>query len=750
MVDFAQIAQKQRASSAALVPGDYFAFGGGLDLETPPLQKKPGSLLGCLNYELKVVGGYQSLAGYERFDGQPKPSQAAFWDIPFSGSMGTVPNVGDTVVSSSGGSGVVLAFSLESGVLGTLDSALTLDADVTMDALSGIGDVVLGQVTGTFNDGDTLTHGGWSAVQSASVTENDPLDEADAQTYQQLAIAAQRALIQKVPGSGPILGVCIYRGLTYAFRNNTEGSAAAMWVQSPTSWTLVDLGAKLHFSAGSGIGFTAGQIVTGATSGATGTIRRVVIDSGTFAGSNAAGFLILYGITGNFQNGENLNVPSPAMTMDAGVTLDAALTMDALSSSGGAVGVAAGTANPQVLAPNGKYEFVVYNFYGATGDLAMYGADGVNYGFEFQDGDEGWFAQIETGMPIDKPNHVTQFFGYLWLSFPGGSVQRSAINDPVAWNVILGSAEYGIGDDCTGFLTQVKTLYAFSTKRTVYWQDDGLGDGGLIFDTYNDKIGAQPASMQNIGSGMTLDSRGFSTIASTQKYGSFTSVPVSMLLDTLVKQLVNLCTCSAIIRSKSIYRCFFSNNAFISATWNGQKIVGFTAGNLNLAVRCIFSDQDEDANELTVFGSDSGYVYQMDSGTSFDGASIVTFLRTPFYHNKSPGTIKRYRRASFDMVAANGVTLTVGVDYTYSQSGVKADPIKMLDAISGGGFWDTVNWDQFTWSNGLFPMADVKLEGSGQNISFLVASNSSTQGQHEVDGVTVMYSHRRLERSTVA
>lgn len=47
---------------------------GGLDLETPALTVQPGRMLACKNFEVNTLGGYTRIEGYERFDGQPAPS----------------------------------------------------------------------------------------------------------------------------------------------------------------------------------------------------------------------------------------------------------------------------------------------------------------------------------------------------------------------------------------------------------------------------------------------------------------------------------------------------------------------------------------------------------------------------------------------------------------------------------------------------------------------------------------------------
>jgi len=58
------------------VKTEYFAFQGGLDVESPVLRVAPGALINCLNYEPDAQGGYRRPAGYERFDGRSRPSDA--------------------------------------------------------------------------------------------------------------------------------------------------------------------------------------------------------------------------------------------------------------------------------------------------------------------------------------------------------------------------------------------------------------------------------------------------------------------------------------------------------------------------------------------------------------------------------------------------------------------------------------------------------------------------------------------------
>jgi hypothetical protein len=87
---------------------NYFALKGGLNLVTPPLAIPDGMVRESLNFEVDIDGGYRRVAGYERFDGRPQPSDAVYRVIPctFNASVST----GNTITGAvSGATGVVIA-----------------------------------------------------------------------------------------------------------------------------------------------------------------------------------------------------------------------------------------------------------------------------------------------------------------------------------------------------------------------------------------------------------------------------------------------------------------------------------------------------------------------------------------------------------------------------------------------------------------------------------------------------------------
>ena len=94
----------------------------------------------------------------------------------------------------------------------------------------------------------------------------------------------------------------------------------------------------------------------------------------------------------------------------------------------------------------------------------------------------------------NAPFLVEEHRNYLFLAFPGGSVQHSVIGVPMQWNGFLGSAEFGMGDEITGLNSVVGSVLAITSSRetrglfgkdTDDWELKLIGEqtGGVLFST---------------------------------------------------------------------------------------------------------------------------------------------------------------------------------------------------------------------------------------------------------------------------
>jgi len=363
----------------------------------------------------------------------------------------------------------------------------------------------------------------------------------------------------------------------------------------------------LDFDAGD-TEVTAGQTVTGGTSGATGIATLDgVLESGSYAGSDAAGYLVLFGVTGTFQDNESLEVSSTGVAASAGTASERDASTDILDTtyylaaieatrdliaavpgSGAIRGVwiyddvryafrdnAAGTEGimykstasgwaacslgANTLNPGGSYEFVNYNFTGHSGTLKMYGVSGEDKAFQW---DGTTFTFITTGMAVDKPTHITAKDYQLILSFTGGNLQASAIGDPTSWTLLTGADQVGVGDEITGFaIAAGNVLAVFSRNSTHILTGQGSSNWKML--DHSRVSGAISGSIQRMQGTIYLDDRGLTALTQTQDFGDFQDNTLSKKIQPRFDSQKTKVTVSTMIKSKNQYIIFFNDNTAV-------------------------------------------------------------------------------------------------------------------------------------------------------------------------------------------
>jgi len=675
---------------------DFYPLGGGLDLVTPAIAVSPGKILDSQNYEPAIGGGYSRIAGFERFDGRASPTSKGYWIISITLSGSIVD--GNTVTGLvSGATGVVLSV-----------------AD---------GYLVLGRVTGAFVTSEALQVASSTQATATSAAVADSATTASLHAdYKLLAANDWRQFILVVPGSGRIRGVWVYNDVVYAFRDNAAGTAGDMYKSTSGGWVKVTFGKEIQFTGAVGQVF-AGNTVTGLTSGATATVVKPMLRTGSWTVSGA-GTLILSGVTGTFQSGEALQVTG--VTKVTSSSLQTTITR----------------------AAGGSCEFFNYNFSGSTNSLKMYGCDGVNTAFEF-DGTN--YIPIRTGMATDTPTHIIAHKSYLFLSFLG-SVQYSGIGDPYAWSVVLGAGEIDLSNSVSGFLPQSGTsagasMAIFTSERTFILYGSSSANFLLTPSVFD--IGYSPRTMQQVGNdAFGLTSRGIQKLLTTLNYGDFDYSSVSHMIQPLMTLKRGLETTSCTLREKNQYRVYFADNSALAVGLTGDAISGITVLNYGIPVRCMVSTTLSTGAEATYFGSDNGYVYADNVGTSFDGSPIEAWMRSPFNNNKSPRVRKRFRRAVFELSVDEYCSVNITYDLGYGNPDVAPSDVRQDQSLSGGGgFWDSFVWDRFSWDSQSINNPSIRIEGTEKNISLTFYSIRAQDKPHTIQGVTILSTPQRLERS---
>lgn len=669
---------------------DTIILKGGLDVVTPTLSAGVGVARDANNFEVSVTGGYSRIVGYERIDGQPAPSEAISQQLNF-GTFLMTPVVGDTLTGvTSGATGVV--------------------------AFVGVDYAAVTKVVGNFVAGEDVTDAG-PTVGTLTAVDGTQGSLVDAQ-IKAAAADIYRADIGEVPGAGPVRGVFYYNDTLFAFRNDVTDVFSVLYMATSGGWTLVPYYYEVEFTAGAGDVVDGYNLVQG---GNTALIKRVVVESGDLDAGTAAGRFIV-------------EAPAPGSFAAGAATI-----------TGGAGGTATlGGAETQITKPaGGTYQFVIDNFYGQAATKRVYGCDGVGLAFEF-DGDV--LVPIRTSTVPDTPTHVAVFKKHLFLSFEGSAVHSSP-GLPYNFQGIDGASEITVGDIITGLTVSrgeqaggAMVIYGRNSTTMLYgtsaadWNEVSYGEGS----------GCIRYSAQYLNEPYVLDDRGVITLATSLNYGNFDQATLTHNIQPFIISKRTRVAASLVNRTKSQYRLLFNDGSGLFCTILNGKYLGAMPVEFAHTAFCAWAGETSGGSEVSFFGAaDSGFVYELEKGTSFDGEALVANFTLNYNPSKSPRIIKKYLHAALEVTGTGFAQIDFGYLLGYSSSDIPQAGQTSYQSAFAPANWDSFVWDAFTWDGVTLSPTEAELRGSAENIAITVSSGGDYVGAFTINSVILHYALRR-------
>lgn len=683
------------------VEHDTVILGGGWDTQTPTLQLKPGVVRDSLNYECGTLGGYSRISGYERFDGRPSPSSAAYASI-YADAFAVTPVVGNTLTGNTSGA---------TGYVFDVDPA-TFRISIT-------------KTTGAFLTSEVLKIGastvGNRVIPSAQVSVSKSSELAG------LAANVYRNDIQAVGGAactGVARGYVLYNDIVYAWRENTAHTNVLCYKSSATGWVAVPYYNEVYFTSGAGTVAPA-EGVTLTKGGVTATIKRVVLQGGAW-GTDAWGkFIVTNPAGGNFSAG---------------------------AATAGAVAVTLGgiqTAITFTVSTGAKFEFDEGNFYASMDTYRVYGCDGANRAFEF-DGDV--LVPIDTFTPpnlsLDKPKHIAVHKNSLFTTI-GASVIYSAPGLPYNYQAVALAGEIGVGQNLTGLRVlpgaQTTAALLVTAKSNTYILY-GTGNSSFSLVSYNTGAGALDYTTQNMADTYMMDDRGVVSLKTTLNYGNFDQATLTVQINKFIEQNRSNVSCSSINRRKSQYRLFLTNGYALYVT----SINGELSGVMPIAFPTVVYMADEgkysNGTEASFFCGTDGYLYQLDKGTSFDGTTITAYFTLKYHSASSPRVLKRYRKAAVEISGSGYSVVSFGYSLGYGSPLIQQDNYINYISNSNVPQWDSFVWDNFIWDGQSVLPSECEMTGTGENVAITIRSNSPYYPEHTINSIIIHYSNRRAMR----
>ena len=366
------------------------------------------------------------------------------------------------------------------------------------------------------------------------------------------------------------------------------------------------------------------------------------------------------------------------------------------------------------------------------------------------------------GAPTN-PKYAAFFRNRLVLSGYSSNVSAiilSAPNDDTTFSG-SGAIEINVGDKVKGIATFRETLYIFC-ENTIK-KLTGTSSSDFAIENVSLDIGClSHDSIKEVGGDIIfLSQDGYRSLAATERVDDIELGLVSYNIQPLIADVISAALSeeafsACTIGTKSQYRCFINDSSNTEA--DSLAILGKFQDNPSIAhgayewstiigikPQCCDSDFTNN-QEYVVFGHlTNGYVYRMESGSTFDGTNINAIYRSPditFLTDKADSTIRKvfHKLAVYSQVEGT-VDFSVALKLDRELNTViQPNTIALAQSGSvptyGSGIYGTSVYGALT-----YPVFNTNLVGSGFTGAFLYTC-SNNSAPFRIDSFTVTLANK--------
>jgi hypothetical protein len=400
----------------------------------------------------------------------------------------------------------------------------------------------------------------------------------------------------------------------------------------------------------------------------------------------------------------------------------------------------------------GNYQFVQHNFLANSDSKKLYGCDALNRAFEF-DGDV--YIPIRTQITIDAPTTIAAVNGQLALSY-FGAVVFSAVGNPHDFRTTsLGFADiHEFGDTVTGMSPIVGGVLAVACRDSFWQVSIDTQTGNYKAELISPDIGAIHYGLMNLGALYSFDDKGIIRIVPSYVFGGFEHDTISRAIQPVIDRFREKIVATAVYKSKNQVRFYANDGTGIimtmtsGVTQTGAATTGhdFSQFTYPINVSYAWSGEDASGRDIVLLGDEDGYVYVANTGSSFDGEPIQAYIRTAFNNVKSPSAIKRFRKIEVELSTVGYSYIRFNPDFSYADPSIATHLLKYEELQGAGGYWDEAIWNEFYYDGKIVSQPEIRIQGSGTNIGLVVFSNSAIDLGHNLSGIVLHYTPRKLNR----
>ena len=398
-----------------------------------------------------------------------------------------------------------------------------------------------------------------------------------------------------------------------------------------------------------------------------------------------------------------------------------------------------------------------FNFDGTN---KIFFVDGVNSPAIWED--DADTLSFPSGYPSDVvgAEFLEIYKQHIFVS-KGSKLSFSAPYDETNFDVAAGAGSVDVGSPITGLKVFRDQLFVFSRNAIQRLVGNSVSDFQLVPVTKD--IGCiSGATIQEVGGDvMFLAVDGLRLLGATDRIGDFNiGVPSQLIERDVLKFISNYDSfTSLVIRGKAQYRIFGYRlteskkiaKGLLTTKFSAQGSEGFQWAETR-GIKAFVSDGRYVPDfELIVFASEDGYVYRLESGSSFDGENIEAIYESPFMPIDDP----KMRKTLYKMTLYTETTglFSVSVDFNFDLYKIKnyneqVQPatlvLENLSTVSNAAYGEigTV-YGQSLYGKELDKVYNTPVIGAGNTFSFRIEDNS-TNPSHSLD--TALFEYATFDR----
>lgn len=364
-----------------------------------------------------------------------------------------------------------------------------------------------------------------------------------------------------------------------------------------------------------------------------------------------------------------------------------------------------------------------YTIINLDGTRKIIGLDGSNYPYSW-DGTN--FVNINGTTDINGATHAVQFKDHVFYA-SGNLITYSEPFDETAFTAANGSGSFRVPSDVTGLIVFRERLFVFTEReiRVV----DGSSDADWQITSVSNDIGCvQPDTVQEVAGDIAfMAPDGIRLLGATDRVGDFSNQLASRNIQSKLNSFeqdysfFSACT----VRGKSQYRVFgflsgrppSLSQGYVGTQFESQNPNSFSWAELNgFKVYSIDSKIYQD-DEYIVFCSDTGFVYRMESGSSFDGVDIEAEYWTPYLSLTDPIYRKTIYKVHMYFDPEGDIEGTLGLNFDFNVDNKIQPSTVDLSASGGGAVYGMALYGSAIYADAPSSVIDKLVVGAGFNVS---------------------------------